>query len=501
MVSMTLRTFRARRKSRTLLPLVLGGLLGADGLAQTPDEDAADEPPLSAEQADETLRAPRAGGSLDEDEGDAGADVTDALRELPDLLGSAADDPEQAAASPHPVTRLETLLEVNRLADAGHPEEARPLLEQLIRLTEEEFGARSVEAAEAYQIAGRVERDAGNHQRAEEHYLRAVDLVRSLDGTYSELAIQPLIGLGDNYHDAGQYVNAITAYNEERTVSRRVHGLLNEGQVEILDRLTDSFEALDQYAEADAQQLTILNLAERNHPEGSPEHLEAIYRYALWLRESGRYHDERARYAQAMRLIRNLHGKDSLLLVRPLRETANSYRKQRLPDNQGISSLRSALELLEAQGDPDPLLRAEVLRDIGDWDVAFSKVEPDLTVYRTAWELLGEVENGDDLRRQWFGELHSVFDEPISQRGLSRAPEAVRGHVIVAFDVDRYGRTSDVRVAQSDPPGFKDDAVVRAVRRWRFRPLVEDAEIVTRDDVALRVNFRYLPDEQAAQAR
>src|SRR5690606_20380109 len=139
MVSMTLRTFRARRKSRTLLPLVLGGLLGADGLAQTPDEDAADEPPLSAEQADETLRAPRAGGSLDEDEGDAGADVTDALRELPDLLGSAADDPEQAAASPHPVTRLETLLEVNRLADAGHPEEARPLLEQLIRLTEEEF--------------------------------------------------------------------------------------------------------------------------------------------------------------------------------------------------------------------------------------------------------------------------------------------------------------------------------------------------------------------------
>src|SRR5690606_17180824 len=142
---------------------------------------------------------------------------------------------------------------------------------------------------------------------------------------------------------------------------------------------------------------TILHLAERNHPQASPEHLEGIYRYAGWLRESGRYHDERTRYAQAMRLIRDVHGKDSLLLVRPLREIGNSYREQRLPDNQGLSSLRSALELLDAQGDPNPLLRAEVLRDIGDWDVAFSKVEPDLNVYVTAWQLLGELENGDEL--------------------------------------------------------------------------------------------------------
>src|SRR5690606_31811599 len=306
-----------------------------------------------------------------------------------------------------------------------------------------------------------------------------------LDGTYTELAIEPLIGLGDSYHAAGEYLNAITAYNEARTVSRRVNGLLNEGQVPILDRITDSFEALDQYVEADEQQLTILNLAERNHPQASPEHLEAIYRYGRWLRESGRYHDERTRYAQAMRLIRDVHGKDSLLLVRPLRETANSYRKQRLPENQGISSLRSALELLDADGGENPLLRAEVLRDIGDWDVAFSKIEPDVSVYERAWELLGELEDGAELRREWFDELQAVFDEPISQRGLSRAPDALRGYVIVAFDVDRYGRTSDVRVAQSEPAGFKDDAVVRAVRRWRFRPRIEDGVITTRDDVAL----------------
>jgi len=463
---MTSRTLRPRPRLRTLrtLPLVLGALFADYGFAQT-------------------------------------SDAVEDLRELPDLLdGAEPDDSGQPTEPPQPVTRLETLLEVNRLADAGQPDDAVPLLEQLLRLTEQEFGARSMESAEAYELAGRIHREAGDHQRAEEYYLRAVDLVRAVNGTYSELVIRPLLGLGDNYHEAGQYLNAITAYNEARTVSRRVHGLLNEGQVPILDRLTESFEALDQYVEADEQQLTILQLAERNHPQASPEHLEAIYHYALWLRQSGRYHDERQRYAQAMRLIRDAHGKDSVLLVRPLRETANSYRKQRLPDNQGISSLRSALELLDEHGQGNPLLRAEVLRDIGDWDVAFSKVAPDLGVYESAWQLLGEVENGDQLRREWFEELHSVFDEPISQRGLSREPNARPGHVIVAFDVDRYGRTSDVRVAESEPPGFKDEAVVRAIRQWRFRPRVENGVVVGRDDVALRVNFRYLPDDQAEPA-
>lgn len=464
---MTSRTPRPRLGTRSLctLPLVLGAFWATQGIAQTP------------------------------------GDLTDDFEELPGLLdGPEPDDGERPDEAPAPVTRLETLLEVNRLSDAGRPEDAVPFLEQLIRLTEEEFGSQSIEAAEAYELAARIHREARNHQRAEEYYLRAVDLVRALNGTYTELAIRPLLGLGDNYHESGQYLNAITAYNEARTVSRRAHGLLNPGQVPILDRLTESFEALDQYVEADEQQLTILNIAERSYPEASPEHLEAIYRYALWLRDSGRYHDERMRYAQAMRLIRNTHGKNSLLLVRPLRETANSYRKQRLPDNQGISALRSALELLDEHGAADPLLRAEVLRDVGDWDVAFSKIEPDLSVYVSAWRLLGELENGDELRRQWFEELNSVFDEPISQRGLSRAPDARSGHVIVAFDVDRHGRTSDVRVVESEPPGFKDEAVVRAIRQWRFRPRIEEGVIVARDDVALRVNFRYLPDDQAEPA-
>jgi TonB family protein len=456
-----------------------------------------------AEPAADRAAAPEGGIALDgsageEPNGSIEAQLRD-LPELPEILrdGIAFEDDVVEAENPMPVTRLETLLELNRLGDMERFEEALPLTDQLIELTKQEFGERSIETAEALATAASVQRDAGRHELAEQNYLSAVELLRSVDGTYTPRAIDPLMGLGDNYHAWGQHLNAITAYNEARTINRRVYGLLNVDQVPILDRVTRSFEAMDQYADADEQQRTILQLAERNYEEASPEHIEAIHRYGIWLRTSGRYHEERTLYGRAMRLIRNAHGKDSVLLARPMRETANSFREQRLPDNQGISSLRSALEILQAADASSALARAEVLRDIGDWEVAFSKVEPDLETYRTAWALLGDVEGGDTLRQEWFGSLTGVLGEPISQRGLSRAPNALPGYVIVMFDVDRSGRTDDVRVARSEPPGFKDEAVVRAVRRWRFRPHVEDGEIVPRDDVALQFNYRYLPDDQA----
>lgn len=479
------------------LAVVAGVLLALECFGQASGQQPSEEAPAPArsERANGSDEASAAGADLES----AGAAADPALENAGQELEGIDLDLEQITAGEQenrlPVTRFETLLEMNRFADAELFDEALPLATRLIELTEEEFGANSVETAEAYQTAARVQRDAGEYDLAEQNYLKAVDLFRAIDGPYTERAISPLIGLGEGYQSAGQHLNAITVFNEARTINRRVFGLLNEGQIPILDRITESFEALDQYLEADEQQLTILYLSERKYPEGSPEHLEALYRYAAWLRESGRYTEERAHYARAMRLVRDMYGRDSLLLVRPLRETANSFREQRLPDNQGLNVLRSALELLENNDAASPLMHAEVLRDLGDWEVAFSQGEPDLEAYRIAWALLGEVDNGESLRGAWFNELHTVIGEPISQRGLSRAPEAVPGYVIVMFDVDRLGRTSDVRVAKSDPVGFKDDAVATALQRWRFRPWMEDGEIVPRDDIALQFNYRYLRDD------
>jgi TonB family protein len=446
----------------------------------------------TAAPADQAAARTDGAAGTDGDAGTDGAAETGSAAARADEPG----EPAQPGAGAGVATRLEALIELGRLMDEKSYEKAVPVGEQLVRLTEQEFG-NSLETAEAYVSLARAESEAGRHEQSEQDYLHGIELIRSIDGNFSERAIDPLVGLGDNYQGAKQYLNAVTSYSEARTISRRVYGLLSERQVPILDKMSDSFIELDQITDADARQLDILRLAERNYEVGSPEYLEGIYRYAAYLRKTGRYNEEREQYDRVIRLIRDQHGKESPLLVRALRETANSFRMQRIPDPRGVGALESALELLEMQPKPDPLHRAEVLRDLGDWDVAFADGEPpDTKAYVQAWQLLGSVDNGESLRKDWFGDLENVLGEPINQRGLSNDPKAPQGYVVVQFDVDEQGQTRNVQVVKSEPQGFKDDAVARAVRRWRYRPFMLDGAIVPKDRVAVRFNFGYEPGEE-----
>jgi TonB family protein len=156
--------------------------------------------------------------------------------------------------------------------------------------------------------------------------------------------------------------------------------------------------------------------------------------------------------------------------------------------------LQDALALLMKQPQQDPVAIAGALRDIGDWSVAFGKMGYEGSEYQRAWQLLGSAPNGEQLRREWFSGANYVLYEPISPRGLSTAPEALSGHVTVRFDIDTAGNSGNVALIESDPPGFKDEAVLRHIRRSRFRPLVANGEVVPGKGLAIQVKFRYLPE-------
>ena len=186
---------------------------------------------------------------------------------------------------------------------------------------------------------------------------------------------------------------------------------------------------------------------------------------------------------------------DSPLLAQPLRQIGNSFRVQKLPEGRGIGSLKRALEILQAQPEPDKFQTARVLRDIGDWNVAFSKITPTGDEYRQAWNLLDGLENGVDLQRRWFLEPEYVLHEYPSTRGLADPgePGARSGHVMVTFDVLPTGRTANVQVLESEPPGLKDESSARSITRSRFRPRLIDGEPVVAEDIARDFTFYYAP--------
>lgn len=414
-----------------------------------------------------------------------------------DVEAPAADaDPAPAAdpASRLPDTRFEAQISFDQAVESQRYADAVALGAQLVRLTQQEFGDESMETAQALATLARAQALDGRYQDAEDNYIRAVDVIQDVDGVFAPALIPVMTGLGDSYQSSDDYLSAVAAYNEARTVSRRVYGLLNEGQIELLDRMTESFLSMEQYAEADEQQQAALNLMLRNHQPHEPEALAARYKYARWLRQSRRFGEERLQYDMAARIIQEHYGRDSVHLVQPLMETAASFRAQGAPVSQGLAGLTRAREILEQQADPDPLTHATLLRDIGDWQTAFSRQEFDGAEYEQAWQILGRVENGKALRDAWFSGLEFIYREPMSRRGLSTDPDAPDGYVLVRFAVEPDGRALDATIVESVPPGFKEESVLRHMRSARFRPRIEDGALVRADDLALRFTFRYSPD-------
>jgi len=371
--------------------------------------------------------------------------------------------------------------------------------ERFVASTITDYGRNSLQTAEAYVGLADAQRKAQDYEEAAESYLTAVEVYRIIDGPFTPLAIAPLTSLGDSYREAEDHTNAVSSYGEARTVSRRVFGLHNPDQIVLIDRISESLLDLDQLAEAEAQQVEALRLIQRANPPESDAVLAGIYRYAGWLGERGMFQFERDQYLRAQRIIRASYGENDPRLVTPLLGIGNTYRRERNPAGPGISALEDALELLREQPERDALGLAMVMRDIGDWNTAFGKMGYAGMEYQRSWELLGTLPNGAELRARWYAGANYVLYEPISQRGVSTERQAVPGHVLVQFDIDVAGNPQDVTILESDPPGFKDDAVLRHVRRSRFRPWVVEGLVAPGPGLAIRVDFRYLPDGIAAE--
>src|SRR5690606_16841161 len=156
----------------------------------------------------------------------------------------------------------------------------------------------------------------------------------------------------------------------------------------------------------DERQLESLRLVERRSEPGSDEKIAALFKYAAWLRRTYRFQEERQQYILAMGEIEKRYGQKDLRLVRPLLAMANSFREQGYNDAYGENAVNEARELLSAAGEEaDPLLIAELFRDIGDWYTAFdapSTTPRAAAMYRRAWNTLATLPDGEALRTQWF---------------------------------------------------------------------------------------------------
>lgn len=406
--------------------------------------------------------------------------------------------------------RTQVYREFRTLFDAHRYQEALPVAEKLVTLTEEQYGTTDRALVNPLANLGTTQRRLGDHQAAEQSYLRSVQILESTASPTDAQLLQPLRGLGATYAALNQHEDAVTVLRRAVDLSRNLHGLFNLEQLPALRALIDSYIQLGQFAEAEKEHQYAFRIAETAYGSSDPRLLEPLDRYARWYEFIGRYTTARVLHARALSIAERAGGKSSPMTVDALRGIARSYRLefingpeesarernagemptanevmglQRLnPD--GERALELALHSLDSQQPVDHKKRGETLIDLGDWQLASGATPKALDSYRKAWQELNQSGSVSAL-----GVPRQLAYKPPSAsvaRSKLDPEDAVEQYVEVSFTVTREGRTADIKPVSSDTSESLQKAVVAAVRKARFAPRVENGEPVETRDVRLR---------------
>lgn len=72
-------------------------------------------------------------------------------------------------------------------------------------------------------------------------------------------------------------------------------------------------------------------------------------------------------------------------------------------------------------------------------------------------------------------------------RALARG---IEGWVLLEFAIDPLGQAIEPTVIESDPKGVFDRIAVNAVKKWKYRPMIENGKSVVRPGVRQLISFK-----------
>jgi tetratricopeptide (TPR) repeat protein len=419
----------------------------------------------------------------------------------------------QPAAGVTDSERLQVYREFRTLFDDKRYQEALPIAQRLVELTEEQYGQDDRALVNPLVNLATTCYRLGDYPAAEQHYLRSVRIIENSSSATDRLLLKPLHGLGTTYFAAGKYADASVALKRAVDLSRNLDGLFNVEQLGMLEQLIASYTAQASMEAADKEHQYAFRIAESAYGKNDVRMLGPIDRYARWFEHIGRYTTARNLHSRALSIAEQTQGKGSPLAIDALRGIARTYRLEYLqgseetarrpgddpfsndnltvesgggnrPHPDGERALQMALEAAEKSKPDDHLLRGEILVDLGDWYLSGGALGKGIDALRRAWKELDLAGKTDLLSKP---ELLAYKAPPSSITRTRLSPEdAEERFVEVQFTVTKAGRTANIVKVAGDAPESQEKSVLSAVRRARYRPRFEAGEPVDTPQVTIR---------------
>ena len=387
--------------------------------------------------------------------------------------------------------------------------EAQPFAEQLVKLTEQQYGSDELQLTNPLTNLGTINYKLGNFPAAIENYQHTLRILQAKSTLADKQQIRPLHGLGLSFLGTGNAESAVVALKRAADLSRNTDGLFNIGQVDFIDALVDAYGATGRFVEAEKEATYAMRVEEAAYGRNSVKLLDRLDKLALWYEGDRRYTSERNIYERSLSILQRGAPENDLRRVAPLRGIARSFRLEAFygvegTDNgatfntnnngapvfndgtqqrRGESSLTSALAIIDANSPVDMQLRGIVLTDLGDWFLVANSLRRAYDTYAEAWQALASVNNTKLLEvPRVLAYRPSISSVDRSQ--LDPAQAQLKG-VELHFTVTRDGRVDNVSSPTTDVP----DGIVRnsiaSMRRSRYAPRIENGAAVPTDNVVV----------------
>ena len=373
-------------------------------------------------------------------------------------------------------------------------------------------------------------------------YNSAVADIELYGGAWDGSLVEELASLGRLQQQQGNHVGAIEILDRAVHVNRINSGLYTLEQIPAVEQLIQSYMALGDWEKVDRYNNYLFHVQQKAYGFDDPRLIPVLDRLATWNIQAfkigyGNLRGVRLRQAQLMfnaaaRMVSMYFGKADERFINYQQNIAHSaylvarnadlmmeidspeYRnmqqvlaeklnEQRWVQTSGfLTGERALAEIVmfyQDQGD-DKYALAEAITHLADWYLMFDRRRGTLDTYKLAWDMLQELENGEELTERLFGNVVPLpaFSSPIKVPDSFYRKEGDTevlnfDYADLTFDVTANGLSRNVKSIseETEENRLQLGKLRMSARSMRFRPRVIDGEPQRSSENHFRYRYWY----------
>ncbi len=341
---------------------------------------------------------------------------------------------------------------------------------------------------------------------------RGLEFIEQEANPFDRTLVNALMAKAISEMSLRQLEQSEDTFRRAQHITHRQDGVYSADQLIMVNYLTATSLRRGAAAEADTQQLFSLRVAEQEYGPNSEEILPTLSRLGSYFASRGAtlplmftsemrvlrdtlFKHSITMYQRSIDIIEQNYGDNDLRLVTPLRGLASARMLQITGRRYAEEALLRSLDIVTSHPDSDPTDQAQALIDLGDLYIITSDPRAGEN-YLAAWEILQASADTQRVARSIFDMPVRLFPRAQKTLFLDRVPDAAEpgGELFIdlTYDITPEGRVEGIRVLDKNVPNEQVRLLRMRVKGTRYRPRIEDGELVTTENFEVRQLYQVI---------